>query len=412
MTPLHTLAFGLPALPLAFAALPVYVQVPALYAETTRLSLGTLGFTLLLARLADALIDPWLGTLADRHSRRRLMGWALWPLGLGFAALLNPPATAGQGWLLGALLLTYLGYSTASVAHLAWGATLGTVHRNLPRLTAMREGLGLAGVLLAAALPSLWGGLPATGARVLSWLLPPLLLLGWGALVWSVRSQPPGSIDPPSDPTPSFAAGVSTVWRDPVLRRLLTVFLINGIASAVPATLFLFFVADVLQAPSLGGPLLVLYFLCGAASLPGWVRLADRLGRTRAWAVSMGLAWGAFSGAAWVGPGDSLAFAMVCAASGLALGADLSLPATLAGARGEHLGQAGATFGIWNLITKLNLALAAGLALPLLALAGYAPGRPEAAQALTWAYAGLPLAFKALAMALLWRWRFTLENPS
>lgn len=421
MSPLRTLAFALPALPLAFAALPVYVQVPALYAQVTGLSLGTLGLVLMFARLADALIDPWLGAWADRCSRRRLMGWALWPLALGFAMLLNPPASAGVPWLLTALLLTYLGYSGATVTHLAWGAALGSRHQNLPRLTAMREGLGLAGVVLAAALPTLWSDRPAQGAQVLSWLLPTLLCLAWYTLTWGV-SIPTGTPEPlaavlpppPERPpvhTQKTPSALSTVGSDPVLRRLLTVFLVNGIASAIPATLFLFFVADVLQAPTWGGPLLVLYFLCGAASLPGWLWVADRIGRARAWAASMALAWLAFSGAAALGPGDGWAFAGVCAASGLALGADLSLPATLAGARGARIGHPGATFGVWNLISKLNLALAAGLALPALALAGYRPGLSWAATALTWAYAGLPLLFKSVAAFLLWRWRFILEDP-
>jgi Na+/melibiose symporter-like transporter len=102
-----------------------------------------------------------------------------------------------------------------------------------------------------------------------------------------------------------------------------------------------------------------------------------------------------------------MAFAVVCVASGLALGADLALPgALLAGViqRAGHSGHAeGAYFGWWNFATKLNLALAAGLALPLLAAFGYAPGARDAGalQALALAYGLLPCALKLLAAALL-----------
>ena len=50
--------------------------------------------------------------------------------------------------------------------------------------------------------------------------------------------------------------------------------------------------------------------------------------------------------------------------------------------------------------------LAAGLALPLLALAGYAPGvrEPQALQALSIAYIAVPCALKLAAAACLWRW--------
>ena len=60
------LAYGLLGLPLAFAALPVYVHVPRLYAETAGLPLALLGAILLGARLLDAGIDPTECTLGDQ----------------------------------------------------------------------------------------------------------------------------------------------------------------------------------------------------------------------------------------------------------------------------------------------------------------------------------------------------------
>ena len=55
----------------------------------------------------------------------------------------------------------------------------------------------------------------------------------------------------------------------------------------------------------------------------------------------------------------------------------------------------------------LNLALAAGLALPALQALGYQPGAqgPQALLALSLAYGGLPCAFKLVALLACWRWR-------
>ena len=75
----------------------------------------------------------------------------------------------------------------------------------------------------------------------------------------------------------------------------------------------------------------------------------------------------------------------------------------------ERQGQPGACFGVWNFVAKLNLALAAGLSLPLLAWLGYAPGSGDSLTALRMAYALLPVSFKVFAGALLWRWRRDLE---
>jgi Na+/melibiose symporter-like transporter len=123
----------------------------------------------------------------------------------------------------------------------------------------------------------------------------------------------------------------------------------------------------------------------------------------------MALAIVSFGWAAALGTGDVLAFTLVCVASGLALGADLAVPgALLAGLvqRAGHGGRLeGGYFGWWNFATKLNLALAAGVALPLLEGLGYAPGQQDAQAlwALTATYCLLPCGLKLLAAALLWR---------
>ena len=401
-------AYGFLGLPLAFAALPIYVHVPRYYADSAGLPLALLGALLLGARLFDAAIDPWLGWLADRMPRRRMVAMALVPFLLGFVALLNPPETWVPLWLVASLALTYVGFSAASVAYQAWGADAGSDSRERTLLTAAREGFGLAGVVLAAALPGLLATDLSEGVARLSWVLPPVLLLAAIVLFAGIDSSAARS----SVAVP-LRSSLRHVLGDVPFRRLLAVFVANGMASALPATLFLFFVADVLRAESVGGPLLALYFVAGAASLPGWVRLAAKTGRVIAWLVAMVLAIVAFGGAVFLGPGDVLAFALICVASGLALGADLALPAAMAADMGERLRQAGACFGVWNFLGKLNLALAAGFALPLLALFGYQPGSGAAGEglvALSLVYGLLPLTFKLLASVLLWRWRHLLNS--
>ena len=170
----------------------------------------------------------------------------------------------------------------------------------------------------------------------------------------------------------------------------------------------LFFIRDRLQAQAFEPLFLASYFAAGALSMPLWLRAVTRLGLARAWLLGMGLAIVTFAWAALLGPGDVAAYTAVCIASGVALGADLTLPgALLAGViqqQGHGQRLEGAYFGWWNFATKLNLALAAGIALPLLALFGYAPGGRDASalQALTLAYCLLPCALKLIATALLW----------
>lgn len=403
------MAYGLLGLPLAFVALPLYVILPNHYAREFGVPLATLGVVLLGARLFDAVIDPLIGRWTDRlfaRSARAVLGagaFAALLLALGFALLFFPltrePA-ALVAWATVALVLTYAAYSTLSVTHQSWGAMLGGDEAQRSRIVSWREGLGLVGVLLASVLP-LALGLPWTTA-----VFVVLLAAGWGA--WSLARPP----------QPRHGGAASSLWLPfsrPAFRRLLAVFVLNGIASAVPATLVLFFVQDRLQAPRqfepafLGG-----YFLAAALSIPLWLRAVARFGLARCWLAGMLLAIGVFIWATQLGAGDWLPFITVCVLSGVALGTDLALPgAMLAGviADAGDRGQAeGAYFGWWNFATKLNLALAAGLALPLLGLFGYTPGArgEDGLQALVIAYCLLPCALKLLAALVLY---FTIIRP-
>lgn len=404
MTSSRVFSYGLLGLPLAFAALPIYVHVPRYYAEVAGMPLALLGAILLGARLLDAGVDPWLGWLADRVSRPRMVALALLPFAIGFVALLNPPTDNVSLWLLASLALTYLGFSAATVAYQAWGADIGVDSALRTRLTAAREGFGLLGVVLAAALPALLAADLSDGIARLSWVLPPLLLIA--AATTFARVGAGQTVPSQNQP---LLHSLRCVFADIAFRRLLLVFVANGIAAALPATLFLFFVADVLQLEKASGPLLAVYFIAGAASLPLWVKLSARFGRVFAWLGAIVLSIVAFAGASLLGSGDLWPFAAICIASGFALGADLALPAAIAADLGERQGQAGACFGVWNFVAKLNLALAAGLSLPLLGGLGYVPGSGDGLSSLTFAYALLPLAFKALAGAMLWRWRHSLE---
>jgi GPH family glycoside/pentoside/hexuronide:cation symporter len=113
----------------------------------------------------------------------------------------------------------------------------------------------------------------------------------------------------------------------------------------------------------------------------------------------------------WVGPGDVGLYALICLCSGFMLGADLTAPGTLLTGVIQRAMVSGAPrvegvfTGWWQLATKLNLALAAGLALPALGWLGYEPGRhdPLALSALSVVYGLVPCLFKALALCLWWR---------
>jgi GPH family glycoside/pentoside/hexuronide:cation symporter len=405
--------YGLMGLPLAFVALPLYVVLPNYYASTFGVPLASLGAVLLMARLADAFMDPLLGRWSDRLFRRGAplllarVTIASVALGVGFCLLFFPAVESTDAlliWALIALLITYAAYSFISISHQSWGAMLGDNEAYRSQVVAWREGLSLCGVVLASVMPSAMG-LPATTAVFFF-----ALAIGLGA--WQRAPSPLGSNLAATESLAEAEQPPTPLWlplRRSAFRSLLAVFVLNGIASAIPATLILFFVQDRLQAPPAQEPLFLgSYFVFAALAMPVWLRCIRRVGLARSWLVGMVLSVATFIFAATLGAGDASAFVVVCALSGVALGADLTVPgALLAGTIAVHgdSGRAeGAYFGWWNFATKLNLALAAGLALPLLGGLGYSPGAraPEALLVLTAAYCLLPCILKLIAAWLLY----------
>lgn len=406
-------AYAALSLPLAAVSLPVYVHAPRLYSELG-VSLATLGALLLVLRALDALTDPWLGTVADRmparHGGLRLQIALAMPLiALGALMLFHPH---GQGaalivWFGASLFLLHLGLSAGSIAYFAWGSAMTRSIEERTRVTAARGAAGLVGVLLAAAVPAALSSAQGASASLAAFsvALAVVLLLA-ATLTLALAPSPPVRV---AQSGGGSLGALRQAWRNTVFRRIALIFLINGVAAAVPATLILFFVDDVLQAPGAAGVYLAIYFLCGAAGMPFWVLAARRVGKKRAWLTGMLLSVAAFVWALGMGADTQVAFGVICALSGLAFGADLALPASLLAdiidldEDGGGMRRDGAYFGVWHLLEKLALALAAGIALPLAGALGYTPGVAANTAGLTIVYALVPCGIKLLAAWLLWR---------
>ena len=410
------IAYAAPALPAAMLGLPLLVFLPAYYAQATALSLTAIGTILLIARLWDVAIDPAIGFLSDRTRSRwgRRRPWMLAALPLVLVAsfmLFRPPQDSGAGYLLTWMLLVYLGWSMLQIPHQAWGAELCAEYHGRNRVTAWRESLTVAGVALASALPVLLpagSGRPVEEAALQAILWTTLILLPLaGAVAFAIVPEPK-AIVPAAWPT--WREGVAALRANAPFRRLIASYLVNGVANALPATLFLLYAGDVLGASGQEGAFLLLYFLCGLASVPFWLAYARRTSKHRAWCHAMLIACVGFFFAPLLGSGDAALFMAICVVTGACFGADLALPASMQAdaidAETAETGDArtGLYFALWSVATKLALALAPALAFPLLEASGYARGggTGDGLFVLAALYAWVPVAFKLAAVAMIW----------
>ncbi len=410
------IAYGLPALPLAILTLPVYIYLPKVYAGDLGLGLAAVGSILLIARLVDAASDPVIGILGDatksRLGRRKLWIIAGAPLvALGTWHLFLPPDSVTIAHLLIWSLVLYIGWTMMILPLNALGAELSTDYHERSRIAGIREGLIVLGSVIALAIAGATlalGGDDATALRSLGWLmlalLPVTLLVFWFGVAEpeAVRA---GRI--------TLRAGLRVMTRNSHFRRLILAYLLNGIANGLPATLFLLFVEFRLERPDAAGPLLILYFLAGVVAIPLWLRLSRRFGKHWVWCAAMLWACAVFACVPLLGVGDVWGFAVISGLSGLALGADLTLPAAMQADVVDQdtleTGQqrTGLYFALWSMATKLALALAVGLAFPLLDLAGFDAeaeiGTTQGLWALVALYAAAPILFKLAAIALIRR---------
>jgi GPH family glycoside/pentoside/hexuronide:cation symporter len=206
-----------------------------------------------------------------------------------------------------------------------------------------------------------------------------------------------------------LAAGLKLMAANRPFRRLLFAYLLNGIANGFPATLFFLFAQHVLRLPERDAYLLLcLYFFCGLPAMPLWLWLGRRLGKHRAWVAAMLWNCPVFVLVMLLGAGDFWPFLAICVLTGLTLGADLALPPAMqadvvdldtleSGAQ-----RTGLYFAVWNMATKLALAIAVGIAFPILGAIGFPATTPAALIGLAALYGLFPVGFKLAAVWAAW----------
>ena len=283
----------------ALLGLVVAVNFQFFYTDYVGLSAGLVSWALLVARLFDAFADPLMGYASDRTQtrwgRRRpyIIGSAL-PLGVAFYYLFAPPVVADPAQHQGMLLLymcalytlTYFIWTVGAIPYYSLGAELTDDYHERTRVIAVREGLGLAGLLAATILPAylihLYGGREGYAAMGAILGLTTSLFLLFSGL--AVRERPEFQGRAPMNPY----VGIIVTLRNPHYRILLLAFTFSALAGAVPAVLVIYIAVYIIGTPEwwvhsipdwlpTWSYYLLLYFFCAVISLPVWNHMAGRL---------------------------------------------------------------------------------------------------------------------------------------
>jgi GPH family glycoside/pentoside/hexuronide:cation symporter len=386
---------------LAAAGLPLYIHAPKFYVDQYDLSLTAIASALLGLRMLDFIQDPLLGWVVDHLGQWRAVfaGAMSAVLAAAMVALFAIPSPINPlVWFILSLAVLFTAFSALSILFYARGVVKGDAigEDGHVRLAGWRDSGALIGVCLAAILPTVFLSL-GFGTPMAAFAVCFAVLAVVGAAMMAQEWQGQAVVEP---------TNLRSLLADPVLRQLLVVGLLNAAPAAVSASLFLFFVEYRLGSAESAGPLLLLFFLSAAISVPIWTKIARAKGAKWTLMLGMLIAIVTFSFAVTLGEGDVLPFAVICLFSGAALGADMTLLPAMFSQRIKiaHRGG-GQAFGLWNFCSKFTLAVAVVTVLPVLDSAGFSTrdvNTPHVLMVLTITYAVIPSVLKLLALAVLY----------
>ena len=389
------LIYAAPGLGFGFMTLLISTWFMKFATDVLAIPAATMGGILLLSRAWDAVADPVAGYLSDRTRTRfgRRRPWLLAgavPLAVGFALAWSPPASLSQSalvwWTGGAMLLLFTSLTLCRMPHEALGAELSRDYHERNRVFGVKRALFGVGTLAVFAALTVLGEASdprasvlrlAVGASVATAVL--LLLTGF-----AVR-----------EPAAHFGRGAARplaaardVLANPHARRLLSVVLLQQVATGTVTTAAAYHTQYVLGDPDAFPLLLGCFFVASLVSIPLWLRIGQRVDKKPLLVASMVGVGGILGAMFAVGPGDhALLFSLAAAGGLLAGGLDVIMPSLQADVidwdelrTGER--KEGVYFAAWHLAEKLAMGIAAAVTGLALAASGFVPNRPQGEGAL------------------------------
>jgi Na+/melibiose symporter-like transporter len=285
------LAFASTALPIAAIGLVMSVYLPRFFAAQMGLSLTAVGAAFAIVRVLDLALDPALGMAMDR-TRSRLGRYRPWLLAgapaVMLAAYMLFMAHPGisEAYLVGWLLVLFIGISILTLSQAAWGASLSTSYDDRSRVYGVIQAVGIAGAVLILLLPLALGprGNGVGGIHAMGWFC--IVLLPLTVMLCSFVT--PERVTPEAKTREHVT--LKDYWnlvRRPEMVRLIIADLFMALGPGTTAALYLFFFHDARgYSTQQTGILLVFFIAAGLAGSMFWGWLAQKIGKHRALMVA------------------------------------------------------------------------------------------------------------------------------
>jgi glycoside/pentoside/hexuronide:cation symporter, GPH family len=357
--------YGILGIPIAFLGFPLYIYLPTFYVEYVNLSVGTVGTILLIARLLDMILDPFIGSFIDKYNKFNIIIISVFFVLFGLYFLIKP-LYFNSLWLFCFSIITYISYSFVMIPYLTLNSQISNNSINNTKLSFSRELFIVFGILISLLFPYIF--MVANDSKKSLELLLYICLVIFP--IFSIlfyfklrHFEKQKKIIQKID----FFKSINLFFKHfPHHKKLFYSFLINNLANALPATLFLFFVKYVLNLEEKTGLFLIVYFLSAIVTFPLWIKLSIKTSKEFTWILSMITACCAFIFVPFLQEKDFLYFLIICIVTGMSLGADMAIPSSIQADIAQQSKKmnndvSGVLFGFWAMITKFSLALAVAI---------------------------------------------------
>lgn len=384
LAPRRLIAFSIVSLALGGVGMPLSVYLPAYYAQHLGMSLSLVGMIFMVSRLWNAISDPVIGVLSDRtggrFGRRKpwiAVGGAL--LLVSTAIVFMPDTGASGTFLAGWLFVLYLGWSMLSIPLYAWSGDLSELYHERTRIQTYLQTMASLGLALVLLIPTLldWLGNddPARKIALMGWFTIVALSIGLPILILFFRERPRS----PNPQPVGLGTAIRLLATNTLVLRLMGSDFFVAVGQGLRAAMFVFFVSFYMGLPQWTGLLFLIQFLFGIFAAPIWMRVGYRLGKHRAVVAGEITQIAINLGLLLLSPGQLGPLLALTVAQGLAQGSgNLMLRAIVADVADLHRletgeERSGLLFSVFNVTTNAAMAIALGVAFPVLGWLGFAP---------------------------------------
>lgn len=179
--------FAAGALPVGALVTTLGVYLTNYYASHIGISLAAVGGAFMAVRLLDISLDPLLGMAMD-WTRTPFGKYRPWLAASAPVLLFTvwmvyfPDKGVGTGYLIGWLLVLYLGYSMLTLSQAAWGAALVGEYHQRSRVYGWIQAVGVVGAIGVLIVPIvisvLWKNAPLKGVPLMGCFIFVTIILG------------------------------------------------------------------------------------------------------------------------------------------------------------------------------------------------------------------------------------------